>query len=321
MRTEGLVLVALCLAPYACAAPTLLPPLQPQSAGNVEILRNSGFEDGDKDWILWDWPPREKTDDRPIARSIFYSHDVVHTGRQALCFDLSTIGPERQLGIRQIISRAQLQPYEGRSMRLSAWLWVARGPAYYAADSNLRLWGDESTPLVAAPGFRLGGSPGQWQRGAVEFTLRLGSTRKADANVYLPNVPEVAKAPLVFVDDVSLEVFADLPLGSELLSGLVVGEPDDRLPVRVTVAPGTWERGLRGLRWDVTSKDGLRSYASGTSALTDRVSVIEAKLPPLAEGEFAVRLALGRTAADRTYEVLLPFRRTAGPFARQMAPQ
>lgn len=316
MKTVCLTLLALWLASCAWTAPTLLPPLRPQTVANPQLLTNPSFEEADKGWGFSDWPPREKTSDRLIARSIFYSQDVVRTGRQALCFDLSTVGPERLLAIHQNVSRAQLEPYEGRAMRLSAWLWIAKGPAYYGADSNLRLWGDENTPIVAAPGFNLGGSQGEWQRGSVEFTLKLGSTRKADVNVYLPNVPEVAKAPLVFVDDVSLEVLADLPLKAELLCGVVVSEPDDRLPLRVTVSPEAWAQGLRGLRWDVTSPDGLRSYVSGASALTERLSLVEAKLPRLAEGQFAVRLALGKATADRTYEVLLPFRRAAGPFAR-----
>lgn len=293
-----------------------LPPVQSQPRENVQLLANPGFETPDAGWGLYEWPPREKTSDQLTGKFVYYSRDVVHSGQYALCFDFSQLTPERLLAARQNVKPETLQPYEGRTIRSSAWIWVARGPAYYQGSFGTRQWGEPGTPPLDFHLLPLGGAQGEWIRCTQEFQLKLGTTRNLDYNIWLPNVPDTTKAPVVYVDDASLEVLADPPLAARLLCGKVVSRPDDSLPVLVTVAGKAWDSGLRFLQWDLTSADGRRSYASGQRELRDCEMVLEAALPNLAPGDFALRLALGAKPGARTHEVLLPIKRAEGPFGQ-----
>ncbi len=316
-------LVGVCLAVGACLraqdvatpAAAALPPLNLAAVENVQLLANPGFEQSDKSWHFSDWPPRPGSGDSLTAASIVYSSEVVHTGRQALGFDHSTIGPERLLGIRQVLKREQLAPYDGRRLRLSAWFWLAKGPPYYQGTLGMRQWNALAPGPFGGVSLPIGGSRGEWLYGAKEFEFRLADTQRADVNLWLPNVPDTTQAPRVFVDDVRLEVLADPPLRVELLCGATVFQPDDRLPVRVEVAESVWRQALVGLRWNVTPPAGLRSLAEGDLTLAAPRSLTEVRLPSLPPGRYALRLALGRTVGERTHEVLIPFRRAVGPFA------
>ena len=103
-----------------------LPPLQAQPVENMQLLANPGFETPDTGWGLYEWPPREKTSDQLTGHFIYYSQDVVHSGKVALCFDFTQLTPERLLAARQNVKPESLAPYEGRMIRSSAWIWVAR---------------------------------------------------------------------------------------------------------------------------------------------------------------------------------------------------
>jgi hypothetical protein len=296
---------------------TSLPPLQTQSVENAELLVNADCEKPDTGWRFTDWPPRPDTYDRLIAKSIFYSHDVVHSGQYALCYDLRTVGSERTLAITQTLSRDALAPYDGRRLRLSGWLWLASGPGYYNGTLGMRQWGEPGTPPFGGANMDIGGSRGEWSYVSREFVFHLGETKRADVNVWLRNIPDPTIAPVVFVDDVKLEVLADPPLVVELLAGRVISRPDTRLPLRVKINPASWQEGLRSLRWDVTTPDGRRSWSSAHIALTEPLTLIELPLPGLAEGPFALRVALGKSPGDRNHEVLLPFQMLEGPFAHR----
>jgi len=208
-----------------------LPPLQPQQVENTQLLANPGFETPDAGWGLYEWPPREKTSDQLTGHFIYYSQDVVHSGKVALCFDFTKLTPERLLAARQGLKPEALAPYEGRMIRSSAWIWVAKGPATYGGNFGTRQWGEPGTPPLDFHIIPLGGSTGEWIHCSQEFRLKLGSTRSIDFNIWLPNVPDITKAPVVYVDDVSLEVLADPPLAAELLCGKVIAKPDNRVPI------------------------------------------------------------------------------------------
>ncbi len=306
------------LAAQNAAAPpsSALPPLSAPPVENVQLLTNPGFEEPDTGWRFAEWVQREGASDKRVAASTVYSPDVIHTGRTALCFDHSMVGPERLLGLRQVLTREQLAPYDGRRFRVSAWFWLAKGPPYYQGTLCVRQWNGVAPGPFGGTALPIGGSQGEWFYCAREFDFRLADTQRADVNVWLPNVPEVSQAPRIFVDDAQLEVLADPPLNVELLCGTTVFQPDDRLPVRVEVAEAVWQQALTGLRWNVTTPDGLRSLAEGDATLSAPTSLAEVRLPRLADGSYAVRFALGRAAGERTHEVLIPFRRATGPFAR-----
>ena len=292
-------------------------PLVEEPGQDVMLLRDSGFEDGNaKAWRFSDWPPRPKTRDRPSPQSIFYSQDVVHSGKWSVCLDHTTVGPDRILGVRQLLSREALAPYDGRRVRLSAWMWVARGPEVYTGAFGMRQWGQRGAPPFGGARLRLTGRRGEWSQCSREFTLHLGDTQRADVNVWLRATPGQDDSPVCYVDDVRLEVLAERALGVDLLSGQTLTLPDTALPLRVTVAAEAWGQGMRCLRWDVTAPDGRHSHRSGRLRLAGPVSVVEALAPGLPEGRYAVRAALGGTDDERRHEVLLPFRLAAGPFAR-----
>lgn len=293
-----------------------LPPVNLQEPENVDLVDNSGFEDPEsKSWRFSDWPPREGTRDQLIAKSVFYSQDVVHTGDWAICFDLTTVGQDRTLLAQQKGSAEVLAPYDGRRMRLSAWLWQARGRAGYQGGLTLRQWGTPGTPPLSHVSVRMPGVQGEWAYCSSEFTLRIGETRRWDVGVGMRQVPDLNDSPVIYVDDVKLEALAEPRVSARLLCGETVFLPDNVLPIKVELADEAWGEGLRSLRWNVTSPDGLTGYDEGDMALNTQSSVVEVTVPELPEGSYAVRLAVGAEPGERDCEVLLPFRRAEGPFA------
>jgi hypothetical protein len=132
----------------------------------------------------------------------------------------------------------------------------------------------------------------------------------------MSQVPDLNDSPIVYVDAVKLEVLAEPRLRARLLSGRTLFVPDDVLPIKIEVGEAAWNDGLRSLRWNITSPDGLIGHAEGDLALAGASSVVEVTVPEIPEGRYAVRLALGAEPGERATEVLLPFHRAEGPFAR-----
>ena len=156
----------------------------------------------------------------------------------------------------------------------------------------------------------------EWVEGSREFTLQLGETTRGDITVDARQVADLATSPVIYVDDVRLEVLAEPPLTAELLRGETLLSPDTVLPVKVELSDQALADGLRHLRWNVTSPDGLRGLAEGDVQLASATRVLDLVVPDLPEGRYAVRLAIGRERGGRDAETLLPFRRGRGPFAR-----
>ncbi len=314
----GATLLLSCIAPsIAQNGGVQLPALALEQPENIQILENGGFEDPQsQSWRLSDWPPRPDTGAKLIAKSIYYSQDVVHSGDWAVCFDLTTVGEDRHLLVQQSFGVDKLAPYDGYRVRMSAWVWLASGPPGYQGGLSIRQWGKPGAPPMSSRHVRLPGVRGQWTYAETEWTLRLGNTTRGDITVGMSQVPNLADSPVVYVDEVKLEVLADPRLRARLLCGQTLFAPDSVLPIEVTAAGPAWDDGLRSLRWNITSADGLTSYAEGDAAPADPNSVLEVTVPDIPEGRYAVRLALGAQPGDRATEVLLPFRRTEGPFAR-----
>jgi len=308
----------------SCIAPSIsqneggqLPPLALEEPENIQIIENGGFEDPQSGaWRLSDWPPRPETGAKLIAKSIYYSQEVVHSGDWAVCFDLSTVGEDRHLLVQQSFGADRLAPYDGHRVRMSAWVWLASGPPGYQGGLSIRQWGKPGAPPMSSRRVRLPGARGQWTYAETEWTLRLGETTRGDITVGMSQVPDLADAPVVYVDDVKLEVLAGPALSARLLSGRTLLFPDDVLPIKIEVGEAAWNDGQRSLRWNITSPDGLTGYAEGDLAPAAASLVVEVTVPDIPEGRYAVRLALGAEPGERATEVLLPFRRAEGPFAR-----
>jgi len=293
-----------------------LPPLNLQETPNVEILANGGFEDPEaKAWVLSDWPPRPETGAKLIADSIYYTQDVAHSGEWSLCLDLTTVGDDRILLAQQKFSLAKLAPHDGRPARLSAWILLGRGPAGYQGGLSMRQWGPPGAPPIVGRSMRMAGSVDEWAWHSQSFTLRLGETTRGDATVGMRQVPDLRDSPIIYVDDVKLEILGEPDLRARLQCGAALFAPDAILPVRVDIAGEAWEAGMRSLRWNVTSPDGLTGFAEGDLTLASATTVVELIVPELAEGRYAARLALGAAPGERAAEVLLPFRKVDGPFA------
>ncbi len=312
------IVLALALAPAAGNAQqgAPLPPLTVQRAPAVNLLDDSGFEDADAGvWAFSDWPPRPESGARLIADSVRYTTDQAREGRRALVFDLTTVGADRILIAQQRIAREALAPHDGKAMRLSASVLLASGPAAQRVQMTMRQWG-ESGPPIDHHSMRMTADVNEWSSWSSEFIFRLGDTRKADVNITVGQSPDLTNSPVVFLDDVRLEVLGEPALAAHLACGSTLMTPDTTLPVEVSVSQAAWERGMRILRWNVTSPDGLRSHAEADMDLEDRAAVVNVTVPDLTEGLYALRLALGQEAGERKVEVLLPFRRAEGPFAR-----
>ena len=317
MRIRAICFVTLLGLGAVLQAAEPLPPLRQAPPKDVNLLRNSGFEDPQsKAWRFSDWPPRPKTRDRLIARSVFYAQDVIHSGAWAVGFDHTTVGADRTLSARQMVAAETLAAYDGRRMRLSGWIWVAQGPSVYRGTLGMRQWGKRGAPPFGGCRIYLTGKRGEWTYCKREFTFRLGNTKRADVNLWLGSLPDTSNAPVCYVDDVRLEVLAAPELAVELLAGKTLFAPDRKLPLRVTIADSAWQKGMRCLRWDVTSPDGLQTHAHRETALGSPLSIVEAQVPALAEGDYALRLALASQPHGRDHETLVSFRIAKGPFAR-----
>jgi len=296
--------------------PAPLPPPALEQIENVETLNDGGFEAPDsKAWRFSDWPPRPDTSDRLVADSIRCSDSVVHSGEGAVCLDLRTVGEDRILLVQQRHSVESLRPYDGRLARLSAWIWVAQGPSGFQATLSMRQWGKPGAPPLGSRRLRLPGVRGEWAYAELPFRLRLGETTRWDITVGARQVPDLKHSPVIYVDDVRLDVLAEPGLRAELLCGSTIFRPDNVLPVRVIASEAALAAGTKYVRWDITTPDGLTTRKSGDLPLTAAQTIISIALPALADGDHAVRVALGAVVGERAVEVLAPFKRTGGPFA------
>ncbi|MBT3381922.1 MAG: hypothetical protein HN742_34040 [Lentisphaerae bacterium] len=293
-----------------------LPPPVREHLENIETINDGGFEvPTGKAWRFSDWPPRPDTSDRLIADSIRYSDSVVHSGDGSICLDLKTVGEDRILLVQQKRSVDALRPHDGRLVRLSAWIWVAQGPSGFQATLTTRKWGKPGTPPLGSRRLRLPGVRGEWTYAELLFRLRLGETTRWDITVAARQVPDLKDSPIVYIDDVRLDVLAAPKLQADLLCGRTIFEPDDILPIRISVAESALAEGLKYVRWDITTSDGLASHKAGDMLLKMSQTTTSIALPSLADGSYAVRAALGSRTGERAVEVLVPFRRTGGPFA------
>jgi len=299
------------------AETTTLPPMRAQAADAIDLVQNGGMEDADsKGWRFVDWPPRPETSDRLIAKSIFYSQDIVHSGVTSLCFDHATVGPDRILGLRQFIATDTLAPPDGQRIRISAWIWVASGPPFYEGGVTTRQWGGEQSALLDAKSFSLGGNKGEWHYASTEFTLNLGETRYADLSVNFPATPNQNESPICYVDDIKMEVLREPALSVAPLFGQTVLSPEGELPVVACIREVEFVAGLNKVRWNITDPTGEKAYSEGDAMLPSEKSVLEVPLRELPTGSYGLRIALGKSKGERIHEVLLPFRKADGPFTR-----
>ena len=316
-RLAPLVLVVLLGHSTVQGAGRPLPPLKEAARDDVLLISNSGFEEpGSKAWRFSDWPPRPKTGARAAPESILYSQDIVHSGKHSVCIDHTTVGPDRILLVQQGVKAEDLKPHDGGKLRLSLWVWVARGPAVYGGSLGMRQWGERGRPPFGGCRMRFAGRRGEWTHCSKEFPFRFGDTRRADITVGLRATPDQAGSPVCYVDDVKLEALSEPALVVESLGGQTLSKPDTRLPLRVRVAPSTWGEGLKHLRCDVTSPAGTESYAHANSVLDASVSTVEVSVPALSDDSYAIRAALGAKPNERTHETLIPIRLASGPFVR-----
>jgi len=291
-----------------------LPPLTPTPAAATNLLANPGFEDPDAPgWAFTDWPPREGTGAALIADSIRYTDEQAYEGRRCLVLDLTTVGAERTLITQERLSPETLAPFDGATMRMSAQVLLAGGPTVQQVNMTMRQWGKDG--LLTHQSLRLTADVNEWAVASRTFIFRMGATTRADLNITVGQTPDLADSPVVYVDDVRLEVLAPPPLAAELPWGETLMAPDDVLPVAVRISEEAWGEGLRGLRWDITAPDGMRSLAHGEMAAPMRDPVLSVTVPDLTEGSYALRLALGAEPGQRSRELLLPFTRAEGPLA------
>ncbi|MEA3403859.1 MAG: hypothetical protein U9R79_21670 [Armatimonadota bacterium] len=293
-----------------------LPPLNPAEQQTIDLLEDSSFEEPEAGvWRFSDWPPRPETGARLIADSVRFTTEQSHYGERSLIFDLTTVGADRTLIADQRLAGEALAPHEGRRMRLSASVLLASGPTPQRVMLTMRQWG-EGGPPIDHEAVRMTADVNEWSTWSREFTFRMGETRRGDVNVTVGQSPDLENRPVVYVDDVRLEVLAEPPLAGTLLTGQVLMTPEGTVPVEVVVSAQAWEAGLRGLGWDLCSPNGLRTHAHGEMMLPSRSSILNVPVADIPEGRHALRLALGAEPGERQVEVLLPFRRAEGPFAR-----
>lgn len=312
----GVVMMALCACLVEAEAKRPLPPLVLQPPPALNLLSDPGFEHPDSGaWRFSDWPPRPETGDRLIADSIHYTTEQAVEGESCLVFDLTTVGAERILIATQKISAEDLAPWDGRRMRLAASVLLGSGPVAQEVIMTMRQWGPEGPPIDYHT-LRMAADVNEWSHWSTEFVFHMGETKRADVCINVRQPPDLTNRPVLYLDNVRLEVLQQPPLDARLMSGHTLMTPDDSLAIAVTVSEEAWGKGMHALRWDITTPDGLTAFAGGDVALDERDCVLEVPVPNLSEGRFAVRLALGREVGERTHELLLPFRRAEGPFAR-----
>ncbi|MGC9316518.1 MAG: hypothetical protein ACP5KN_00610 [Armatimonadota bacterium] len=293
-----------------------LPPLNPAERQTTNLLEDSSFEDPEAGvWRFSDWPPRPDTGARLIADSIRFTTEQARSGERSLILDLTTVGADRTLIADQRLTGESLAPHDGRRMRLSASVLLASGPAAQRVMLTMRQWGD-SGPPIDHQAVRMTADVNEWSTYSREFAFRMGETRRGDVNVTVGQSPDLGNRPVVYVDDVRLEVLAEPALAGALPTGSVLMTPDRILPVEIAVSAQAWEAGLRGLRWDLCSPDGLRTRFHDETMLRSRTSILDVPVADIPEGRYALRLALGAEPGERQAEVLLLFRRAEGPFAR-----
>jgi len=311
----ALVIVVSCAA--GCAQEGVaLPPLTPVPPADTTLLQDSSFEDPDSGaWRFSDWPPRPDTGDHLIAESVRHTDEQAADGERCLVFDLTTVEAERILIASQRFGAELLAPWDGATMRLSAAVLLGGGPTAESVMLTLRLWGEGGPPLDARS-VRMTADVNEWSRWQTEFVFHLGDVRRADVGVSVRQPPDLALSPIVYVDDVRLEALSPPMLAAELAYGRALLTPDDELAVEVMISAEAWGQGLRHLRWDVTSPDGLKSYGGGELAPASASESLGMTVPEIPDGQYALRLALGAAPGERAAELLLPFIRAEGPFAR-----
>ena len=294
---------------------TELPPLGEAAQGNVSLIVNGDMETEDG-WRFSDWPPRPGSGAKLIADSVLYSEAQARSGKRAVRIDLTTVEEDRFLLAQQRFSRKTLAPHDGRRVRMSAWIWLESGPPGSQGTLSYRLWGPPGAPPIGHGSLRMPAVRAEWIEHATEFTLHLGGTTRGDITIGMRQAADPGKAPVVYVDDVRLEVAVAPPLSARLLRGTVVMTPVKVLAAKVDLSAQASEDGLRHIRWNITSADGLTSFAEGDVVVDGASSVVEMPVPELPDGEYGVRLAAGKQTGERTMELLLPCRIAEGPFAR-----
>jgi len=307
------------LTTWACAQVQWidLPAYDDPGPSTVDLILDCGFEQPDDiPWRFSDWPPREGTADRLVAESVYYSDSVVKNGNGSLCIDLTTVGEARYLAAKQYVPMDLLKQYDGKPIRMSASAWLAKGPPGYQGSLTIRQWGERGQPPLSHHTVRVPSTPGLWTDSATEFTLRVGETQSVDFGITLAQVADLTTSPVVYLDDICLQVLLPPDLGVSLECGSVLFRPDTILPVRIVVSEAAWGAGMRHLRWDITTTDGARSCRSGTVALDTSISVIDIDTADLPPQLYGIRLALGDTPDARSHEVLLVCRIAEGPHVR-----
>ncbi len=312
----GAILLAVFVAaPLATAQDDSLPPLTPAPPTALNLLENPSFETGETDaWQFSDWPPREETGASLIADSVRVTSEQAYEGEQCLVFDLTTVGADRTLIAQQRLSAETLAAHDGAPMRLSAKVLLGTGPTAQLVQMTMRQWGEDG--LLDHQSLRITADVNEWAEGRADFVLRMGETTRADVNVTVRQSTDLSTSPVVYLDDVRLEALAEPAFAASLPWGDAVMSPDETLPVMARISQDAWEAGRRTLRWDVTTPDGLRSLAHGQVLLGSRRTVLSVPVSRLNEGSYALRLAAGAEPGERWREVLLPFVRAEGPFAR-----
>lgn len=318
MRTYRCIFCISCLlstAILSSAQTVALPPLAPEASSAINLLADGSFEAAEAGaWGFADWPPRPETSDRLIADSIRYTTEQAWDGESCLVFDLTTVGEGRTLIARQRFTADQLEPHDGSPMRISGRVLLGSGPTVQTVGLTLRQWSDEG--LLSSEHLRMTADVNEWAFWSRDFVFRMGDTRRADVNVTIGQSPDLTKSPIVYLDDVRLEVLATAPLSAALPWGEALLSPEGMLPVEVLISEEAWAEGLRHLRWDLTSPDGLQSHGHEELAPPTRSIVLAVPPGDIIQGRYGVRVSLGREPGERTHEVLLPFTRAEGPFAR-----
>lgn len=296
-------------------AGTELPPLRGAAQGNVPLIVNGDMENRDG-WRFSDWPPRPGSGAKLIAESIQYSEDQAHSGKHSVRIDLTTVEEDRFLLAQQAFSREALAPHDGRRVRMSAWIWLESGPPGSQGTLSYRLWGPPGAPPIGHGSIAVPAVQAEWVEYATEFTLHLGETARGDVTIGMRQAADPAKSPIVYVDDIRLDVILPPPLNARLLRGMSIMTPAEAVAVKVDLSDETYAEGQRFVRWDLTTADGLTSFAEGDVIVDKPSSVVEIPLPAVPDGEYGVRLAAGRNVGERSIELLLPCRIAEGPHAR-----